>query len=130
MTIDVTWYDEDQTILHIQYHSQWTLEDFHQMLDQSHRMTDNGRSFVAIGDFSQSSMLPNSLLSTSRRIEQSTPPNRLMLILIQPNMLMQTLIRTVSKIYPKIFDNAQTVSTLDEAVAAAQKCLQDQKPQP
>ena len=90
-------------------------------------MTEASRPFVVIGDFSQSSMIPNGLLSTGRRIEQSTPSHRLMLLLVQPNMLMQMLVKTVSKIYPKMVDNAIIVGSLDEAFEKAHVRLQAQQ---
>jgi hypothetical protein len=123
MGVHVRWYDRDKTILHIQYEGQWTLDDFHAMLQESNEMTRQSRPFVAIGDFSLSSMIPNGLLSTGRRIEQSTPSHRLMLVLIQPNMLMNLLIRSVSRIYPRMFDNMHIASTFEEAVQMARARL-------
>ena len=123
MPIDIAWYNPEKTIFYINYPPQWTLEDFYDMLIDSTKMTEGSAPFVVIGDFSRSSMIPSGLLSTSRRIEQTTPSHRLMLILVQPNMLMQMLIRTVSKIYPKMVDNAIVVGSFEEAVEMAQARL-------
>ena len=124
MAIEVSWYNDEKTILYIDYLNRWTLEEFHDMLQKSNRLTDGSRPFVVIGDFSKSSMIPNGLLSTGRRIEQITPSHRLMLILVQPNTLMQMLVRTVSKIYPKMVNNASIVGSLNEALEQAQAKLQ------
>lgn len=127
MPIDIRWYNEDKTILYIHYQGQWTLEDFHKMLDASHELTYASAPFVAVGDFTNSSMLPSGLLSTGRRVEQTTPSHRLMLILIQPNSLLLMLMKVVAKIYPKAFDQAVIVSTLEEALEKAQERLQAQE---
>lgn len=127
MSIKVSWHNDEHTILYIQYINRWTLEEFYEMVQISTRMTEASRPFVVIGDFSQSSMMPNGLLSTGRRIEQSTPSHRLMLLLVQPNMLMQMLVKTVSKIYPKMVDNAIIVGSLDEAFEKAHVRLQAQQ---
>lgn len=127
MSIKVSWHNDEHTILYIQYINRWTLEEFYEMVQISTRMTEASRPFVVIGDFSQSSMIPNGLLSTGRRIEQSTPSHRLMLLLVQPNMLMQMLVKTVSKIYPKMVDNAIIVGSLDEAFEKAHVRLQAQQ---
>jgi hypothetical protein len=127
MPIDIRWYNEAQNIIYIHYQGQWTLEDFHKMLDKSYELTYASAPFVAVGDFTDSSMLPSGLLSTGRRVEQTTPSHRLMLILIQPNSLLLMLMKVVSKIYPKAFDNAVIVSTLQDALEQAQTKLQAQE---
>ncbi len=123
MPIDIRWYNDEKTLLYMQYQGQWTLDEFHQMLDTSQELTYTSPPFVAIGDFTDSSMLPSGMLSTGRRVEQTTVPHRLMLIMIQPNNLLLMLMKVVSKIYPKAFDNAVIVGTLEEALEKAQERL-------
>lgn len=123
MPINVSWYNEAKTILHIQYIGKWTLDDFHAMLENSTQMTRNSSPFVVIGDFTESSMTPNGLLAASPRIEQTTPPHRLLLILVQPGLMMQMLMKAVSAVHPKAIDNATVVGSFDEAVKLAHETL-------
>lgn len=59
MSIDVTWIDDEQSILFAQFSAQWTWEEYDQVIDKSVEMTSNTHHRIdQIVDLSQTSDMP------------------------------------------------------------------------
>ena len=77
MTIINKWGDSQKTIIHTIFDGNWTLEEYHKMIDEMHTMVlsvDHTVHFIS--DFSASRSSPAKLLSAGRHMENTKTKKR------------------------------------------------------
>lgn len=118
MPVHVSWYDDTQTILYYKFDKAWKLEEMFTALSTGQQMVSTVEHIVdSIFDLTDSSTVPQQMLSSVRSIERSTPKNLRCTVAVGMNAFLSVLASMVTKAAPLLMKNFKTARTLDEALA-------------
>jgi len=116
MSIHVSWFDDEQTTLFVQYMADWTLEEFINSANTSYEMMESVTHEVdIIQDLTRTRGFPTRLISSARHIENRAHPRRRYMIFIGLPAFLKQLIHIASMFAPKASADIFYCNTLDEA---------------
>jgi hypothetical protein len=129
MSITVSWYNEDKTIILRQMQGDWTWEEFHNSQSQVNAMLKEVKHTVdQIIDTSKSSSIPPSALTHFRAANNNVPPNAGTRVVIGTNAFYEMMFKILRNIFPRVTDNVILVPNMDAALAQiAEKQLKREK---
>ncbi len=126
MPITSNWYNEEKSILYVQYEGNWSLEDHYKAIDTNSSMIGSvSHPVVAICDFSKSGPIPPQFLTSGRHSEHITPENASQVILFGINRYMEIIAKMFQKMFPKSTRGLFVASSLSESIAQAFKTLNE-----
>ncbi len=100
MPIDLFWDDPQQTILHSQFGETWTLEEYHDAIDQMYEMISSVPHRVHIvSDFSRSRSSPAKLLSIGAHIENRKAINSGINVIIGATSFLKSMLQVAQRLY-------------------------------
>ncbi|MBC7870981.1 MAG: hypothetical protein H7Y09_09100 [Chitinophagaceae bacterium] len=110
------WDDEAHTILTQKYDGVCTLDEFHQIVDDSSKMLATVPHEVdLIIDMTTMSISAGRLLSAVTHVEGKVPPNQRLLLVVCAPAFIRAIVRVATKIAPKATRNLHFLDTLDQA---------------
>ena len=117
MNIQVSWDNEDQTILRYDYRPGWTWEDFYEADKISHEMIANSVVTVhIIANFADGALPPMGALGRFKSAQENLPEGSVVVV-VGGGMFINTLVSTFSRIYRAISKNLMVAGSLEEARA-------------
>jgi hypothetical protein len=119
MGIEVSWDNEERTIIRHTYQGEWTWEEFLAALEKSNTMLDSVNHLVdCIVDMTNSrQILTSSTTSYHKIAAYSQHPNWGVSVLVTKSFLVQTFAGVFTKLYPKFGRKILFASSEEEAYA-------------
>lgn len=115
MPIQVSWANDQKTVILSVFGEDWTLEEYHNMIDDMYKMTTSVKHTVhTINDFSNNRSSPTKLLSTGRHVENRKVPNSGMGIIVNANPFIKAMGQVSMRLFLKDL-NIQFVKSIEEA---------------
>jgi hypothetical protein len=101
MKVEITWDNEDHTIINYAFQSGWTWEDLHAALQQAGEMVKQSPNQVSIiMDFTAASMIPKGALSQIRwAFNNPKPENIGLTVVVAPNAFFQAMVGLAQKMW-------------------------------
>jgi hypothetical protein len=86
MSIQVSWGNTEKAVIHSVFGEDWTLEEYHAMIDEMYKMITSVKHTVhTINDFSNNRSSPTKLLSTGRHVENRKAGNNGVSVIVNAN---------------------------------------------
>jgi hypothetical protein len=118
MAVHVSWYDDAHTILYYRFDKVWKLDEMFAALSTGQQMVAAEDHIVdSIFDLTNSSTVPQRMLSSIRSVERATPKNLRFTVAVGMSAFLTVMADMVGKAAPLLMKNFRTASTLDEALA-------------
>ena len=106
MGIQVSWENEEKTIIHYVYDGRWTLQDFDDARLEAAKLEETVTHRVdVIVDVRKSSLVPTGAISRGKQVMTTTPsshPNEGTAVIVGAGPLVRSIYDVVSKVYPEI----------------------------
>jgi hypothetical protein len=130
MSINIKWYNEEQTILLITFSESWEVIDYITMLDESRAMSrEVTHPYVSVVDFRKSKSTPARLLSTGDKMSDMDNAHLpVVTILIGLGRLNELMLNIITRIYPRAVKDALLVHSWEEALTVAEQELNKANP--
>lgn len=126
MPINTSWYNEQETIIYIQYQGSWSLEEYHGNIDLTSSMVaEKSHPVVIITDFTKSGAIPPRILSAGKHSETASPDNVLATYIFGLDRYMEMLAKMFQKMFPKSTKGLTFVGSLSEAVEKANQAFEN-----
>lgn len=110
------WDNHERTIILVTFEGKWDISDIHRMINKGVSMLETVHHKVdAIFDFTHSTFSPKNLLSTVDRMETTHSPNERMVILVNANVYIRSIIKVARVLAPKTFAHLHFVDSLEAA---------------
>lgn len=117
MSVKVSWYDEENQILHYRFDGAWTWEEYYAVLPLGREMMKDVQHMVCIlNDMRNTDIVPTAFLDAAQSVISTTPPNTGLVVFVSTNYVFQTVFRTFVRIYPHLTQLYRLESDLYEAV--------------
>ena len=121
MGIQVRWDNSEQTIIYCDFNEEWTLDDFHTMIDEIYALARSvSHQVYLISDYTRSRVPPRQWLSTGAHIEKRKSMNTELSIVVGANTFVNVMLNVAQKLFLKDFPIC-TVATLQEAYQIIEK---------
>ncbi len=118
MGIEVSWYNDDHTILLETLTGKWLLEDYYRMVDEAAALLSATPHTVhIIVDASASGLPPAQMVSGMRYALKKMPANQGVVAFIEPGTFAKTLIELAKRFSPLTTGDLFIVTTHEEALA-------------
>jgi hypothetical protein len=123
MGIEVTWENENKTIIQYVYDGRWTLREFDDARTQAAKLEETVTHRVdVIVDVRNSSLVPTGAISRGKQVmttNQSSHPNEATAVIVGAGPLVRSIYDVVSKVYPDVVKRRgfRFARTMDEARA-------------
>lgn len=115
MGIHTRWDDIERTIVVCEFEANWSLEEFHTMVDEVYEMMKSVDYRVyLIHDFSKSRVSPRQWLSTGSHIEKRQSQNSAETVVIGANTFVKAMLNIAQKLFLKNI-RVDMADTLPEA---------------
>lgn len=118
MSVNVGWDDPEQTILRYTYEAGWTWEEYATAVATATQLVATASGEIdVIGDFSNSTLLPERALSNFRK-SLATSPDTVpfkMVVLIVKNEFISRMLDTFSRMYPSARNKIRSAPSLEDA---------------
>jgi hypothetical protein len=102
MPIKVSWDNPQKSVIRAVYDQVWTLEDYHAMIDEMHKMVISVENTVHfISDFTHSRSSPSKLLSTGRHVENTMTPNSGINVIINASGFLKAMAQVSMRLFLK-----------------------------
>lgn len=119
MDIQVTWFDETQTIVSMKFPEQWSWPDFHEAVRKSQALHSSvNHPVYAIADYSQSVKTPALSVPDLRRIaSRSTGVSNLKrTYIVGSGVRVRMLLEIFGRLFPSAFRKYQVAENVDKAL--------------
>lgn len=118
MPIKIVWGNDEKTIVTHIYVGKWTLDEFHQAVDENAALMNSVSHPVdMIADLTQSDGLPPRMLSAVGSVLRKTPKNQGMSVVVGADRFVTIMLDVALTIAPKLKSTYRHAPTLDEAYA-------------
>ncbi len=118
MPVQVSWYDDEHTILYYKFDKLWELEELFAAINTGREMVTAEPHIVdAIFDMIDSTTIPHRMLASLRSVEHLTPANLRYSVAVGMNPFLTGLAHMVAKAVPNLMKNFEATRTLDDALA-------------
>ncbi|MEO1290753.1 MAG: hypothetical protein AAFV93_23685 [Chloroflexota bacterium] len=123
MPITVNWSDDTKRIMIWKYHATWTLEEFHDAIEQAGLLGSQITHFyVSIVDYSDTLTPAHKVLSAASTSRSNMSDNLVAIINVKPNMLFSLLMKAFNRFVPQHVQVVEEQS-LDDAFIKAESLL-------
>ena len=128
MAIEVTWYDEAQTVMLWTYTGQWTWHDYENARTQSRSLVGQSKNPIyVIADFRASRLLPNNALSNFRNSYDSADYEFILAVIVAKSLWFESMIGALRRLYPQLGKKVQLAHSLDDAITLIHRHQAEQK---
>jgi hypothetical protein len=118
MGIEVSWYNNEHTILLERFDGRWLLEDYYRMVDEaSALLAATPHTVHIIVDASASSLPPSHMVSGMRYALKKMPANQGAVVFVGPGAFITALIELAKRFSPQTTGGLFIVATREEALA-------------
>jgi hypothetical protein len=102
MPIQVSWANAEKTVVLCVFSENWTLDEFHDMVDEMHSLISSVNHTVhSISDFSSSKTSPAKLLSVGRHVENKSSGNMGINISVGANAFLKAITNVAQRMFLK-----------------------------
>ncbi len=116
MNIEVSWDNDEKTIIQFAYAENWTWEDFHSATKISNQMISSVEQTVdVIADFSNSTSPPMGALGKFRSAMETSPENQGFVVIVGGGFFVSALVSSFSRVYKALEEQLMMADTLEEA---------------
>ncbi len=116
MPVTMDWDNQERTIIRVTFEGKWDISDIHRMINKGVSMVETVHHKVdGIFDFTHSIFSPKNLLSTVDRIESTHSPNDRMVIIVNANIYIRSIIKVARVLAPKTFAHLHFVTSIEAA---------------
>lgn len=116
MSIRLIWDHTDHSILQLVYPEDWTINDFHRAVDESHHYLRQVVGNVhLIHDMSRCATVPNGFFAALGHVEATIPTNHNLTLVVTDSRFIQNALKFARKIAPRATQRLQLVASLEEA---------------
>jgi hypothetical protein len=116
MGIQLTWDNEQHTILVQTYEDPWTLEDYQRCAEETGQtITGQQHTVHVIIDNSRSKETPSNILSVVRYADSIVAPNQGIVVIVRPNSTFRAVSNVSRKIAPRATRNTYFAASLEDA---------------
>ncbi|MCA0459032.1 MAG: hypothetical protein LCI00_34095 [Chloroflexi bacterium] len=116
MPVLMDWDNQEHTAIKVTFDGKWDLSDIHRMINKGVSMLETVNHKVdAIFDFTNSSFSPRNLISTIDRMEATHNPNERMVIIVNGNVYVRSILKVGRVLAPKTFNQLHFVDSLEAA---------------
>lgn len=125
MTINISWYNDDKTILLIQLDGKWDLAEYLNIIEKSQTMGNEvAHDYVTIADFTDNATPPTKILSAGDRMSNVEGVHLpIVTIIAGLGKLNEMLLSILNKLYPNSVTNPLLAHTFDDALNMAYREL-------
>lgn len=110
------WDNHEHTVIRVTFEGKWDISDIHRMINKGVSMLETVHHKVdAIFDFTHSTFSPKNILSTIDRMESTHSPNERMVILVNANVYVRSIIKVARVLAPKTFAHLHFVDSIEAA---------------
>lgn len=125
MPIVSKWFNDEKSILYIQYRGHWTMDDYYHNIGGNSRMIhEQDHPVVTIVDFTESNLIPEKIISSGTHSEKIVNINNVANILFGTTPYIQIIVEIFRKIFPKTTKGLMIVGSRDEALQKAHQILE------
>lgn len=118
MSIDVTWLDDDQTVIYMKYDGNWTWDENIQVnKDLAEILAPKTFIVPIILDVTNSHLLPKNALSAIRKSVAIELPNEGVKYVIGASMFVKRMFQLVKQVSRSTFEEYVFVNSIDEALS-------------
>jgi hydroxymethylpyrimidine/phosphomethylpyrimidine kinase len=118
MSVKVSWYDDEKTIVLQTFGKDVTAEDWREAARLSNALlTSVDHTVDIIITYTQLTKLPPNLFSASRYVESLIPPNQGVVVVVATQAIIAAFNELMRRLMPKVVNDSVMVSTIDEALA-------------
>jgi hypothetical protein len=122
MGIHVHWDNPEKTILVETFEGNWTLDDYHRMIDAAAALlAQEDHPVHVICDGTQSKTLPSQMLSGVRYAIKKMPQNQGIVVFVNANMFAKTIINIAKKLTPLLVNTIEYADSVEAARAIIAK---------
>ncbi len=126
MTVNISWYDEDEDILHYRFGETWTWEEYEPILKTGRCMMRRKPHYVAVlNDMRETINTPNMLIPKAKQTIDSRPPNTGMVIFVTSSLFFSSLFDVLTRLYPDISAQYLLETNMDIALARIRNWLKE-----
>ena len=116
MGIELTWDNEEKTILCHAYKGAWTVRDLYGAIDESRRLLlEVGHPVDLIIDMRESGNPPPGLMPAYRYADKKVPENQRLVVMVEVGKVMLAFNSMIGEVAPLTARNRYTVNTMEEA---------------
>ena len=102
MPVQVSWGNPQKTIIHAVFGEAWTLEEYHAMIDDIHKLvTSVDHTVHIISDFSANRVSPAKMLSAGRHVENRKTPNSGINIIVNAGSFLKAMAQVSMRLFLK-----------------------------
>lgn len=116
MPVIMDWDNPQRTVIRVTFDGKWDISDIHRMINKGVSMVESVDHKVdAIFDFTHSTFSPKHLLSTVDRMENTHSANERMVIIVNANVYVRSIIKVGRVLAPKTFAQLHFVDSIEAA---------------
>lgn len=117
LTIELTWFNDEKTILLATFANNWTLDDYHQMIDRGSQQIKAQPHIVHIMyDMTDVIKSPTDLVVAGRYAEKKLPPNQGIVIFVGANAVIRAFVAMGQRMNLKAARHVYTVATFEDGL--------------
>lgn len=116
MPVRMDWDNADRNVIRVTFEGQWDKGDIYRMIDKGVSMLATVNHKVdSIFDFTHSTFSPRKLLGSVDHMENTHSPNERLVIIVNANVYIRSLINVARLLAPKTFAHVHFVDSLNAA---------------
>ncbi|MCA0459040.1 MAG: hypothetical protein LCI00_34135 [Chloroflexi bacterium] len=125
MPVSMDWDNADHSIIRVTFQGQWERDDIERMITKGVSMLETVNHEVdSIFDFTQSTFSPRKLLASVDRMENTHNPNERLVIIVNANIYIRSVIKVARVLAPKTFAYIYFVDCLSSAYTLIEQFVQ------
>jgi len=125
MSVEITWIDEEKTIMKYDMIGTWSWDDFYPVYDRAivEEKAQNHTVYIVV-DLRQSKSMPPNMLTHVKNISDHQPDNVGVNVIISNNRFIKMMFDIAVRMHSKIAHYFQIAHTLDDAIGLIQTAKQ------
>ncbi len=120
MTVNVTWFNEEKTLIHYDFEGRWTWEDLYKAIDDALALLNSVTHRVDIFlDTSNSVSVPNLNVAGLRRVASAptaTHPNTGIFVMVGLKSFIRIAFDIFARIYPRAIRQYRIAISIEDAI--------------
>lgn len=124
--VRMDWDNADRKVIRVTFEGNWDKKDIYRMIDKGVSMLNTVNHKVdSIFDFTNSTFSPRNLLDSVDRMESTHSQNERLVIIVNSNLYIRSLINVARLLAPKTFAHVHFVDSLNAAYALINRFPQE-----
>ncbi len=128
MPVHVSWHDEKNYVLWIQFDGNWTITEFREAIPKIYEMIESTSERVdSLVDLRTASGIPKDIMVSLRGSTARAPDNWGAGVIVGAGLFVETLLKSFRAIYPSVIERYWIAGTVEEALNIIYKLREDKK---